>query len=95
MVFIDDILICSPSCAEHVTHIRMVLDRLREHHFFVKKTKCVFGIIELIYLGHIISQQGVATYPFKTEAMKNWPTPTSVTELRFFWGLTGYYRSGL
>lgn len=70
----------------------MVLGQLREHKFFLKRTKCAFGKTELLYLGHIISQKGVAIDPSKTEAMSKWPNPTSVTKLRGFLGLTGYYR---
>jgi hypothetical protein len=86
MVFIDDILIYSPTWSDHISHIRMVFDKLREHKFFLKRSKCVFGKSELTYLGHIISQQGVTTDPSKTTVMNKWPTPTSVTELGVFLG---------
>jgi hypothetical protein len=92
LVFIDDILIYSASWVGHLKHLRMVFEKLREHQFYLKRSKCAFGETELLYLGHIISQDGVSTDPSKTDAMKKWPTPTSVTELRVFWGLTGYYR---
>lgn len=92
MVFLDDILVYSASWAEHLQHLRLVFSVLRKHQFFLKRSKCVFGKTELSYLGHIISQQGVAADPSKTEAMKKWPTPTSISELRGFLGLTGYYR---
>jgi hypothetical protein len=69
-----------------------VFTKLREYQFFLKRTKCDFGKTELTYLGHIISQKGVAADPSKTEVMSRWPTPTSVTKVRSFLGLTGYYR---
>lgn len=79
LVFIDDILIYSASWADHLQHLRLVFEKLKEHKFFLKKSKCVFGKVELLYLGHIISQKGLSTDPSKTEVMKKWPTPTSVT----------------
>jgi hypothetical protein len=92
MVFLDDILIYSPSLEVHYQHIRMVLAKLREHQFFLKMKKCSFVKHELKYLGHVISRNGVATDSSKTEAMLSWPQPKNVTELRGFLGLTGYYR---
>lgn len=92
MVFLDDILIYSPSLEVHVEHLKLVLAKLREHPLFMKSSKCCFAQSELSYLGHIISAHGVSTDPEKTVVMLNWPVPQSVTELRGFLGLTGYYR---
>jgi hypothetical protein len=92
IVFLDDILIYSASWADHLQHLRLVLDKLRESQFYAKQSKCSFGQSSIQYLGHIISDQGVATDPEKTIAMENWPLPTSATELRGFLGLIGYYR---
>ena len=92
LVFLDDILIYSPTLKAHENHVQQVFELLRTHHFFLKASKCSFPQHSLEYLGHIISQEGVATNPSKTVAMLQWPSPTSVTELRGFLGLTGYYR---
>jgi hypothetical protein len=92
MVFIDDILIYSSDFVQHLQHLRKVFSVLRAHKFYLKRKKCVFGRPELQYLGHIISKDGVATDPNKTKAMLDWLVPSSVTELRGFQGLTGYYR---
>jgi hypothetical protein len=92
MVFLDDILVYSHTLEEHLKHLALVLQKLRDHKLYMKATKCSFAQSQLEYLGHIISVDGVATDPAKTEDMLKWPTPTSVTELRGFLGLTGYYR---
>jgi hypothetical protein len=66
-----------------------VFTKLREYQFFLKRTKCDFGKTELTYLGHIISQKGVAADPSKAKVMSRWPTPTSATEVRSFFGTHG------
>jgi hypothetical protein len=92
IVFMDDILIYSRSIIEHAHHLRLVLQMLRRHQFYIKKSKCAVAQGELEYLGHIISAEGVKTNPEKIQVMIDWPRPTSITEFRGFLGLTSYYR---
>jgi hypothetical protein len=92
LVFCDDILIYSSTWAEHMQHIKVVFDVMRQHCLFIKQSKCTFGTSSVSYLGHIISEQGVAMDPEKIEAMDSWPTPQMVRALSGFLGFTGYYR---
>lgn len=92
LVFFDDILVYSQSLEEHLEHVRLVFEILRTHRLFVKHKKCEFAKQELEYLGHIISGDGVKVDQEKIKSMIEWPAPTSITELRGFLGLTGYYR---
>jgi hypothetical protein len=92
MVFLDDILVYNPNPQEHLTHLRLVLLKLREHQLYMKASKCSFAKTKLEYLGHIISDQGVAADPAKTADMMKWHVPTNTIGLGGFLGLTGYYR---
>ncbi|GMI83405.1 hypothetical protein HRI_002009800 [Hibiscus trionum] len=92
LVFFDDILIYNKGMKEHEGHVRVVLKVLRENKLFAKRKKCFFGERHVEYLGHIITDQGVATDPSKIEAMRKWALPTNLKSLRGFLGLTGYYR---
>ena len=92
IVFIDDILIYSRSREEHAEHLRIVLDKLREHQLFAKLSKCSFWQRKIGFLGHVISEAGVAVDPEKITAISEWPTPKTATEIRSFLGLAGYYR---
>ena len=71
LVFFYDILIYSVNWKEHLVHVNRVLEILQENTLFVKREKCQFGLEEVQYLGHIISQKGVAMDPEKIEAMIN------------------------
>jgi hypothetical protein len=91
MVFIDDILIYIADMLQHLEHLRLVFSTLRAHQFYLKRKKCVFAKPELQYLGHIISKYEVSIDPTKTQAMVDWPVPSSITELGGFLGLTSFY----
>lgn len=74
----------------HLQHLRVVLSLLLQHQLYAKRSKCVFGISAVEYLGHIISGQGVSADPWKTFAMQAWPSPKTVKALKGFLGLIGY-----
>jgi hypothetical protein len=71
VVFIDDILIYSQSEGEHVNHLKMVLQRLREHQLYAKLSKCEFWINEVLFLGHIINKEGLTVDPKKVADILN------------------------
>ena len=84
VVFIDDILVYSKNEEEHAKHLRIVLDRLREHRLYAKFSKCQIWLKEDSFLGHILSAKGVAVDPSKVQEVLEWKSPTSVTEIRVF-----------
>lgn len=92
VVFIDDILIFSKNEEEHEEHLRLVLQKLREHQLYAKFNKCEFWLKEVSFLGHVITDRGVAVDPGKVRDVLKWKPPTSVKGIRSFLGLAGYYR---
>ena len=92
VVFIDDILIYSKNREDHKNHLKTVLQILREKKLYTKLKKCEFWLEQVGFLGHIISKEGISVDPMKIEAIKDWPRPTTFTEIRSFLGLDGYYR---
>ena len=81
VVFLDDILVYSYCKEEHWEHLRKVFDLLRAHELFAKESKWEFFKIEVHYLGHIISHEGIMMDPSKVEAILNWPHPKNLEEL--------------
>ncbi|GJU84305.1 putative reverse transcriptase domain-containing protein [Tanacetum coccineum] len=87
IVFIDDILIYSRNKEEHANHLRIILELLKKEKLYAKFSKCDFWIRIVQFLGHLIDSQGLHVDPAKIEAVKNWTSPTTPTEIRQFLGL--------
>ncbi|XP_061968341.1 uncharacterized protein LOC133691764 [Populus nigra] len=92
LVFFDDILVYSKSWEDHLTHLHTILKILADNTLFAKESKCRFGVTQVDYMGHVISNQGVSVDPTKIQAVVEWPTPTTAKGVRGFLGLAGYYR---
>jgi hypothetical protein len=92
LVFLDDILIYSKSEEEHDGHLSLVLEALRKNQFYAKLKKCAFWLSEVAFLGHVINQHGISVDPRNVASVVNWQRPATVTEIRRFLGLAGYYR---
>ena len=92
LLYLDDVIVFSSSVDEHLVRLEAVLSRLQQEQLKVKLEKCCFFQTEVNYLGHVISNEGVATDPKKISAVKEWPRPSSVKDLSSFLGFCGYYR---
>jgi hypothetical protein len=92
VVFINDILIYSRSEEEHEEHLRLVLQKLREHRLYAKLSKCEFWMKQVAFLGHVISKGGKSVDPSKVQDVLSWNAPTSVSDIQSFLGFAGYYR---
>jgi hypothetical protein len=92
VVFIDDILIYSKTLEDHIKHLHVILQRLRDHHLYAKFSKCEFWLDTVKFLGHTISGDGISVDPSKVQEVMDWKPPTSVHQIRSFLGLAGYYR---
>jgi hypothetical protein len=92
VVFIDDILIYSKDDAEHEKHLRLIMEKLREHKIYANFSKCEFWLNKVRFLGHIVSAEGVAVDLSKVASDTEWEPPKNTRNIRSFLGLAGYYQ---
>jgi hypothetical protein len=92
-VFVDDLNVHSESWEEHLQHLGVVLCKLREVNLKLNPNKCYFTTKSIIFLGHVVSEEGTKPDPGKIEAILHFSQPKTVTNIRSFLGLTGYYRN--
>jgi hypothetical protein len=84
VVFIDDILIYSKNPEDHVKHLHVILQQLRNHHLYTKFSKCEFWLDTVKFLGHTISDNSISVDPNKVQEVMDWKPPTSVHQIRSF-----------
>ncbi|PIK44339.1 hypothetical protein BSL78_18812 [Apostichopus japonicus] len=92
LCYLDDILVFSKSFDDHLVNLQRVFDRLRQQGLKIKPSKCTFFQSEVKYLGHRVTADGVRPDPDKVQAVKNWPEPQNVKDLRSFLGFCSFYR---
>jgi hypothetical protein len=92
VVYFDDILIYSKTMEEHFKHLSAVFDALRAARLFGNVDKCIFCTQRVSFLGYVVTPQGIDVDSSKIAAIQDWPTPTTVTQIRSFLGLAGFYR---
>ncbi|VDI54419.1 Hypothetical predicted protein [Mytilus galloprovincialis] len=92
LIYIDDILVFSKNFDEHLEHLNLVFQKLKQAKLTLQPSKCHFAAKQVKYLGHIISEHGIQVDKSKTVAVSEYPIPKSVKQLRSFLGMCNYYR---
>ncbi|KAK3107513.1 hypothetical protein FSP39_016272 [Pinctada imbricata] len=92
LCYLDDIIIYGKTFSEAIQNLELVFECFRKANLKLKPSKCHLFLTEVSFLGHVVSAKGVQCDPSKIEAVKSWPTPQNVKEVKSFLGLAGYYR---
>ena len=91
VVYFDDILVYSKNLDEHIKHLHCMLAVLRKEKLYANLKKCSFCMDKVVFLGYVVSVKGIEVDEEKVKAIKEWPTPKSITEVRSFHGLASFY----
>lgn len=92
LVYLDDVIVFAKTVDEELTRLETVFQRLRDAGLKLKPRKCHLFKRSVLYLGHVVSPDGISTDPEKIKVVEDWPVPTSVKEVQSFLGLASYYR---
>ena len=90
--YLDDVLVASATPEEHVQHLEQTLQRLEQHGLVLNGEKCVLGVAEVEYLGHVVSARGIRPMPDRVQAIQKYPRPGTVQHLQSFLGMANFYR---
>ena len=92
LLYLDDICIFAPTIDDILDHIQLVFDRVKQFNLKIKPKKCPFFGTSVLFLGHVLSAEGISANPEKVEKVKTWPVPKNTKEVQSFLGLASYYR---
>src|ERR1043165_9623271 len=81
LLYLDDILVLSKSEDEHEEHLRLVLQKLRDHQFYAKFSKCEFWLDKVNFIGHVITAEGIVVDPDRVRVIQEWSPPKNVKQL--------------
>ena len=92
LIYLDDIIVYTKTFKEHLENLKVVFERLKNANLKLNLKKCNLLCTKVAFLGHEVSEQGIATDPANIQAVRDWPRPKSAPEVRQFVGLASYYR---
>jgi len=92
LVYLDDIIVFGRTFDEQLVRLREVFGRIQQANIKLKPTKCSLFRRSVFFLGHVVSEKGIAMQTEKVQAIRDWPPCRNLTELRAFLGTAGYYR---
>src|SRR6266550_1569687 len=92
VIYMDDILIHARTKEELENRTKQVLERLKNNDLYLKPEKCKFAQREVEFLGMIVTENTIKMDPIKLAGIRDWPTPTTVKQVRSFLGFRNYYR---
>jgi hypothetical protein len=91
-VFVDDLNVHSENWEDHLQHLGAVFSKLKEVNLKLNPGKCCFAAKSIVFLGHVVSREGTKPDPGKIDAVLRFPAPKTITNVRSFLGLIGYYQ---
>ena len=90
-VYVDDVLIASRNPEQHLNHLRQVFTRFTQFGIIINPQKCILGVPELQFLGHMVPSKGIRPLEEKVQAVCDFPTPSTQYQLREFLGMINFY----
>jgi len=93
LCYVDDVLVMSDSPERHCEHLAKIFDRFRQAKLRLNPSKCNFALPKLVYLGHVLSKEGISVDDSKVSVIRTHPVPQKVSQLCSFLGIANYYQS--